>query len=139
MARTPSSSTRQQIKKLLSNYTDRIVSIINRDAVPSDQSADLKARIIAALGKAGLFPGKRGPGRPPGPKNAKKVTRRVAAAKRKRRPQTPAQQKANQLQGKYMGTIRLLSAAAKARIKALRKKDGVVAAIKLAQQLGKAA
>ena len=40
------------------------------------------------------------------------------------------------LQGKYMGHVRNLKAAEKARVKALREKKGIVAAIKLAASLG---
>jgi hypothetical protein len=41
------------------------------------------------------------------------------------------------LQGKYMGYVRRLKVSEKARVRSVREKQGMVAAIKLAQSLGK--
>jgi len=41
-----------------------------------------------------------------------------------------------QLQGKYMGYVRRLKPAEKARVRAMREKQGMVAAIRLARSLG---
>lgn len=55
------------------------------------------------------------------------------AARRKLSPKTRALRR---LQGKYMGHVRNLTAAEKARVKAVRERQGIEAAIKLAASLG---
>ncbi|MGH9365855.1 MAG: hypothetical protein ACRD1B_11430 [Thermoanaerobaculia bacterium] len=59
--------------------------------------------------------------------------RRRRAARRAMSPKTRALRR---LQGKYMGHVRILKAAEKARVKAVREKHGIGAAIKLAASLG---
>lgn len=58
---------------------------------------------------------------------ARKVARRVLSAKTRA---------LRRLQGKYMGYMRNLKASEKARVKAVREKRGIEAAIKLAASLG---
>jgi hypothetical protein len=80
--------------------------------------ARLKAR-LASLEKAvsGAMPGGRGGGK----------------ARRNLSPRTRALRR---LQGKYMGSMRRLTPAEKARVKSVREKQGMQAAIKLAASLG---
>lgn len=60
-------------------------------------------------------------------RRARKVVRRQMSSKTRA---------LRRLQGKYMGHVRNLKAAEKARVKALREKKGIGAAIKLAASLG---
>lgn len=61
-----------------------------------------------------------------------------AAKSGRRRPRlSAAQRRALKLQGKYMGTMRGLKAAAQARVKAIRKTKGIRAAIAEAQRLAR--
>jgi hypothetical protein len=60
-------------------------------------------------------------------RRARKVMRRKMSSKTRA---------LRRLQGKYMGHVRNLKAAEKARVKALREKKGIGAAIKLAASLG---
>ncbi len=86
--------------------------------------ASVTARIEAALATAFGAPKKRKPGRPRKAvatvtvKKAKKVSPKVARARR--------------LQGKYLGALRALSAADRAKVKAVAKEKGVAAAVKMA-------
>jgi hypothetical protein len=72
----------------------------------------------------------RGPGRPPRPARAarKKRVRRIKMSPRVRA--------LRQLQGKYMGYVRRLKPAEKARVRSVREKQGMQAAIRLAKSLG---
>ena len=56
--------------------------------------------------------------------------------KRARRALSPKTRALRRLQGKYMGYVRNLKAAKKARVRAVREKQGIKAAIKLAASLG---
>jgi len=56
-------------------------------------------------------------------------------AVRPRKPPTPRRRRAMVLQGRYIGSIRLLPARAKAEVRALRARKGVRAAIARARQL----
>jgi len=65
------------------------------------------------------------------------ISRRGKRAGRKaRRKLSPRTRALRRLQGKYMGYVRNLSSAEKARVKAVREKQGMQAAIKLAASLG---
>jgi hypothetical protein len=72
----------------------------------------------------------RGPRRPGRPARAarKKRTRRIRMSPRVRA--------LRKLQGKYMGYVRRLKPAEKARVRAIREKQGMEAAIRLARSLG---
>jgi hypothetical protein len=62
---------------------------------------------------------------------------RSAASRRRRAPLSPKVRALRRLQGKYMGYVRRLKPAEKARVRSLREKQGMDAAIKLAQSLAK--
>lgn len=62
--------------------------------------------------------------------------RRRPARKRARRALSPKTRALRRLQGKYMGYVRNLKAAEKARVRAVREKQGIEAAIRLAASLG---
>lgn len=85
-----------------------------------------QARIAQALGVLG--PPRRGPGRPPG------VPNRVVPPKA-RRPPSAARRRSMALQGKYLGTLRGLSAADRAKVTKVAASDGVAAALKAAKAL----
>jgi hypothetical protein len=59
-----------------------------------------------------------------------------SAGRKTRRNLSPKTRALRRLQGKYMGHVRRLSAAEKARVKSVREKQGMQAAIKLAASLG---
>lgn len=136
MPRTASSSPRKEIRQLLGQFADKIAAVVERAAPkPNGGADDVRARILAALG----IGAKRGPGRPKGAKNSTVKPVAKAAKARPKRKQTAAQRRANKLQGQYMGTIRLLPAAAKSKVRAVRAEQGVEAAIKMAQTMKKVA
>ena len=84
---------------------------------------------LAALEQFGAS-ASRGPRRPGRPA-------RAARKKRVRRIQmSPRVRALRKLQGKYMGYVRRLKAAEKARVRAMREKQGMEAAIRLARSLG---
>jgi hypothetical protein len=121
MPRTARTSNRRAIRGLMADYTERLVAFINGRSNPADA---LRARVLAALGGVGG-----GSTRRARTNGAGKIRRKVSAK----------QHAAAKLQGAYMGTIRLLPAAQKAKVKKVREKDGVAAAIKVAKQLRAAA
>jgi hypothetical protein len=88
--------------------------------------ADAAERVQAAL--AGAFGGtvKRGPGRPAG---------QAAATGRKKMTITPKVAQARKLQGQYLGALRGLNQANRAKVKAVAKTKGVAEALKLAASL----
>jgi hypothetical protein len=100
--------------------------------------ATMAKRMQAALAGAFGAPPKRGPGRPP-----KKPLARTAApvpAKRSTRKAPKATAKlarARKLQGQYLGALRALGQADRAKVKALAQVKGVPAAVKLAASLKK--
>jgi hypothetical protein len=83
---------------------------------------------LAALGAEGVRLLKGGPF----PISAKRPP-----AKRRRRKASPAAKKAWALQGAYMGSVRALSKANRLKIRAVREKSGVRAAIAAAKKLAK--
>jgi hypothetical protein len=93
-------------------------------------------RIQAALSSAFGVPAKRGPGRPP--KQAA-----VAAEKPAKKPVvgrkplklSPKGLKVRRLQGQYLGALRALTGANRAKVKAVAKDKGVAEAVKLALTL----
>jgi hypothetical protein len=116
------------------NITAIIDTFVNQitAAVESAVTQRLQAAIAGAFGA----PQKRGPGRP-----AKRVVAPVApvaapkAAARKVRRVTPKVIRARKIQGQYMGALRALSAADKAKVRAVAKEKGVAAAVKMAKGL----
>ena len=103
-----------QIEKVLRGRNDEIRSLRER-------LASLE-RLSSTRGAAGRRRGRpsRGPGRPASP------------ARRRMSPKTRALRR---LQGKYMGLVRGLKPAEKARIRSVREKQGMGAALKLAASL----
>ena len=82
------------------------------------------ARIRGALdGAVGAVSNKPRRGRPPGSARTKPT-------------HSPARAKALQRQGRYIATLRRLTGAKRARVKAMAQSDGVAAALKLADKLG---
>jgi hypothetical protein len=69
-------------------------------------------------------------------RTGRKVTRKVA---RKKRTMSPARRSALKLHGQYLGHIRTLPKTAKAKVKAIREKSGVHAAIKAARKMARPA
>jgi hypothetical protein len=85
---------------------------------------DLKREIAALTGEA----------RSSAPRRAVRRGRRRA---RRRLKLTPKGRKSLQMQGRYMAAVRVLPQAARARIRAIREKSGVQAAIAEARRLAK--
>jgi hypothetical protein len=104
------------IRKALKNREKEIRSLRERLAALEQFSPGVSA------GRAG-----RRPGRPA----------RAARKKRVRRiKMSPRVRALRQLQGKYMGYVRRLKPAEKARVRSVREKQGMGAAIRLARSLG---
>jgi hypothetical protein len=61
----------------------------------------------------------------------------ASAAPRRPRKLSPQRRAALKLQGRYIGHVRTLSLKQRARVKRLRSEKGILAAIRLAQQLGR--
>jgi hypothetical protein len=75
-----------------------------------------------------------GRGRRPGA-NAGRGSAKVKRRPRARRPMSPKVRALRKLQGKYMGFVRSLKPAQKSRVRAVREKQGMAAAIALASSL----
>jgi len=90
-------------------------------------------RIHAALSAAFGTPVKRGPGRP---KQTVAPVAKPAGARRKMR-LTPKLLAARRVQGQYLGALRSLNQANRAKVKSVAKDKGVPAALKLALSLKK--
>jgi hypothetical protein len=98
--------------------------------------ASMADRIQAAF--AGVFgaPQKRGPGRPP--KQAVAGVASAAVSQKKTRTATPNAIRARKLQGQYLGALKSLKGADRAKVKAVAKEKGVAAAVKVAKGMKKA-
>ncbi len=91
----------------------------------------LRDRLASLEGASdGAQPRRRGPGRPRG------SGKPAAASKVSRRRMSPKVRALRRLQGKYMGLVRGLKVAEKARVRSVREKQGMGAAIALASSLG---
>ena len=95
----------------------------------------LRERLAALeqLSPAAPARGRRRRGRPAG-RPARAVARKVRA--RRKIKMSPRVRALRQQQGKYMGYVRRLKAAEKTRVRAVREKQGMEAAIRLAKSLG---
>ncbi len=118
------------------NITAIIDTFVNQitAAVESAAAQRLQAAIAGAFGA----PQERGPGRPA--QQAVAPVAHVAAPKvagKKVRRVTPKVIRARKLQGQYLGALRALSAADKAKVQAVAKEKGVAAAVKMAKGLKK--
>ncbi|HEU5251637.1 MAG TPA: hypothetical protein VFW15_16755 [Thermoanaerobaculia bacterium] len=96
----------------------------------TQEKAALRAQLAALEGIGGR--GARRAGRRAG--GARRST-----AKRRRVAISPKVRALRRLQGKYMGYVRRLKPAEKARVRAVREKEGMAAAIRLASSLAKSA
>jgi hypothetical protein len=72
-----------------------------------------------------------------GARRASRGNRAPAPARKRRVAISPKVRALRRLQGKYMGFVRRLKPAEKARVRAVREKEGMQAAIRLASSLGK--
>jgi len=78
-----------------------------------------------------------GEGRAPRGRRVRRARVRAAGRRVRRAPLSAKVRALRRLQGKYMGHVRRLKVAEKARVRSVREKQGMVAAIKLARSLGK--
>src|SRR5690349_11733866 len=122
------------LKNLSSSHAAHALSILIHDGKLKAQDVaralkrrealirELRAR-LAALGEGiAETVGTKGPGRKP-----RKTTRKISKAQRA----------ARQAQGRYLGAIRRLSKADRAKVKAIRQKLGVRAAVAAAKRMAK--
>jgi hypothetical protein len=115
----------KSVEKALRGREDEIRSLRERLAsLESLSAASSRSRGGAGRGKGGR--GRRG--RPPAA---------AGARPRRRRRMSPKTRALRKLQGKYMGLVRGLKPAEKSRVRAVREKQGMGAAIALASSLGK--
>jgi hypothetical protein len=89
-------------------------------------------RIQAALAGAFDLPQKRGPGRPAKQAAGVGTVAEKAVTGKKTRTATPKAIRARKLQGQYMGALKSLTGADRAKVKAVAKEKGVAEAVKLA-------
>jgi len=122
MARPAGPTLKTQIRTILTHAGDRIAALVER--VPNgDGEAALRARVLSAVNSWVGGRAAKGPGRP----------RKAAASRRVKKPASRKQAAARKLQGRYMGSMRSLPKGDVAKVKAERDKNGVVAAIKMAE------
>jgi hypothetical protein len=110
------------IQKLVDEFVESLNALILAEA-----REHARAAVAGALGDSGPVL-RRGPGRPPGSGN--KLGRAPARA-------TAKLSKARQLQGQYLGSLRRLKGADRARVKKVAREKGVADAVKLAAKLAK--
>ena len=118
------------------NLTAIIDTFVNHITAAAESAA--AQRIQAAIAGAFDVPQKRRPGRPA--KQAVAPVAHVAGKEpvgKKVRAVTPKVVRARKLQGQYLGALRALSAADKAKVQAVAKENGVAAAVKMAKGLRK--
>ena len=95
--------------------------------------ASALARVQAVLAGAFGIPASRGPGRPP------KSAAVAAPPAKKRKRASPKVVRARKLQGQYLGALKSLTGADRAKVKAVAKTKSVAQAVKLALTLKKKA
>ena len=88
------------------------------------------ARVQAALAGAFGTPAKHRPGRPP-----KSAAVAAPPARNRKKKASPKVVRARKLQGQYLGALKSLAGADRAKVKAVAKAKGVPAAVKLAASL----
>jgi len=93
----------------------------------SKEIADLRERLASLEGMRGGGSRRRG-----------RQAKSTRSTKRRRVAISPKVRALRRLQGKYMGYVRRLKLAEKARVRAVREKEGMQAAIRLAASLAKA-
>jgi hypothetical protein len=94
----------------------------------SKEIADLRERLASLEGMAGSRSRRGG----------RKATAPTRSTKKRRVAISPKVRALRRLQGKYMGYVRRLKPAEKARVRAVREKESMQAAIRLAASLAKA-
>lgn len=128
-----------EIQKLTDKLAGAIAALVDQEATrraTEDRTTVFKTLLNVLHGKFSDAPAVlKGLGAPP---NAIKAAARAEVPPRKRRPRTAAEKKASKLQGTYMGKTHALHFRDRAKVKAMRKKAGVVKAIQLATKLAKA-
>ena len=118
--------------------TTNITALLEKFAkgIVAAAKAAVTARIEAALATAFGAPKKRGPGRPPKQAVAP-VASRKAAGKTKRKASSAKLARARKLQGRYLGALKSLTGADRAKVKAVAKEKGVAAAVAMAAGMKK--
>jgi hypothetical protein len=118
-------NTNSRITSLIEDFVRQLIAAVEASAV---------ARVHAVLAGAFGAPARRGPGRP---RKAIAPAAPKAAVRRKAPKATAKLIRARKLQGQYLGALKSLKAAAKAKVKAVAKDKGVAQAVKLALTLKK--
>jgi len=120
-------NTDPRITSLIEDFAKQIIAATEATAV---------ARVQAVLAGAFGAPAKRRPGRPKRSIVAAGTPTPSRPALRRKRPKLTAKLiRARKLQGQYLGALKSLKAADKAKVKAFAKDKGVAAAVKLASSL----
>jgi hypothetical protein len=112
------------IPKLIHTFAAQLAAAVEQSVTERFRAA--AARIVGA-------PVRRGPGRPP--KNAGAPAPKPKAPARAPARLSPAAQRARKLQGRYIGTLRTLKSADRARVKKVANEKGVGEAVALALKL----
>ena len=111
------------VRKLVEEFVENLNGIVMAQAREHAQAA-----VANALGGSAGSVMRRGPGRPPG--SGRKPGRPPART-------TAKLSKARQLQGQYLGSLRRLRGADRARVKKVARDQGVAEAVKLAAKLAR--
>jgi hypothetical protein len=111
------------LQKLVDEFVDSLNAIIMAQA-----REHARVVVASALGSTDGGAVRRGPGRPPG--SGAKTARPPVRA-------TAKLSKARQLQGQYLGSLRRLRGAERARVKKVAREEGVAEAVKLAAKLAR--
>ncbi|MBN1491924.1 MAG: hypothetical protein JXA69_18575 [Phycisphaerae bacterium] len=119
-------NTDSRITALIEDFAKQIIAATETAAV---------ARVQAVLAAAFGTPARRGPGRPKKAHAPAAAPAPAKPAKRRKPKATPALRRARKLQGQYLGALRALNQADRAKVKALAKAKGVPEALKLAASL----
>jgi hypothetical protein len=113
--------TSSLVQKLVEDFVESLNAIVLSQAREHAQAA--VANALGGDGSGGL---RRGPGRPPAGKPGRSPARTTAKLS-----------KARQLQGQYLGSLRRLKGADRARVKKVARDKGVAEAVKLAAKLAR--
>jgi hypothetical protein len=116
------------IEQIVQDFVDRLTTILTADA-----QERARETLMTALGGGQVK--RRGPGRPPKADSSSLQLSPAAPPKRRKLPASPEAMRARRIQGQYLGSLRRLKGANRARVKKLAKEKGVPEAVKLAAQL----
>jgi hypothetical protein len=106
------------ITAIVADFVAQVTAVVEASAI---------ARVQAVFAGAFGIPAKRGPGRPP------KSAAVAPSPARKMKKASPKVARARKLQGQYLGALKSLTGAARAKVKAVAKAKGVAVAVKLAK------